>query len=172
MRCEGCHRRCEGFAGSGCRYVPDRPHASATILMDDLQVTQLLVIPARELSWTAARAGGPGGQNVNKVASKVDLRFPIDASEALDAFTKSRLKRLARHRLDAAGTLRITSQKTRDQGRNLEDARLKLAELIRKALERPTPRKKTRPSRGAVERRLKEKRQNSERKGSRSAKWD
>lgn len=133
-------------------------------MSDDLTIDGKVRIPAAELSWKAVRSGGPGGQNVNKVASKVDLRFDLPASTALGSAVKARLRRLARNRLDAEGRLVVTSQATRDQARNLEDARRKLAELIREALRPPKRRKKTRPSRAAKERRLKEKKKRKERK--------
>lgn len=133
-------------------------------MSDDLRVSSRVVIPARELSWTAVRSGGPGGQNVNKVASKVELRFALATSGALTDSVKARVRALAGHRVDTNGELLITSQKTRDQSRNLEDAREKLRELIARALEVPKPRRATRPSRGSVERRLKEKKVQSSKK--------
>jgi ribosome-associated protein len=123
-----------------------------------------LSLPASELSWTAARSSGPGGQNVNKVSSKVELHFDFEHSTVLDLPTKARLRALGASHLDAAGRLRITSQATRDQSRNLDDARSKLADLVRRALERPRPRKKTKPSRGAKERRLQTKKKVGEKK--------
>jgi ribosome-associated protein len=114
-----------------------------------------LVIPASELSWRAVRASGAGGQNVNKVASKVELRFALSASATLDAGSKARLA--ARARLDAGGALIVVSQKTRDQSRNLADARERLRSMILAALVPPKPRHATRPSRGAKARRLAEK---------------
>jgi len=114
-------------------------------------------IPEADLTWTAVRASGPGGQNVNKVASKVELRFDLAHTRALNAAAKIRLRQLARTRLDAAGRVVVVSQKTRDQARNLEDARRKLADLVARALVPPTPRRPTRPTRSAHERRLGEK---------------
>src|SRR5688500_114787 len=99
--------------------------------MDDLEVQPGIVIPARELTWSAARASGPGGQNVNKVSSKVDLRFDLRGTESLASDVKARLRAKAgTSRLDADGRVVIVSQVTRDQHRNLEDARERLAGLI------------------------------------------
>ncbi len=140
--------------------------------MDDLRIDRKVVIPAGDLSWTAVRSSGPGGQNVNKVASKVDLRFDLEGSTALGPQAKERLRRLASTRIDKDGRLLVTSQATRDQARNLEDAREKLAELVRRALVVPKKRKPTKPSKGAKERRLKEKRVRAEKKEGRRGSWE
>lgn len=140
--------------------------------MDDLRVSSRVTLPASDLSWTASRSGGPGGQNVNKVATKVDLRFDLEGTEALTDTQKARLRRLARNQLDADGRVMVTSSATRDQHRNLEDAREKLATLVRRSLTPPKKRKKTKPSRRAKERRLKEKKQRAETKLARKpVKW-
>ena len=135
--------------------------------MADLSITPQLTIPAALLRWTAARASGPGGQHVNRTASKVDLRFDLEASEQLSPEVKERLRRLAGVRLDAAGCVVVTAQANREQGRNLELAREKLAALIRQALVRPTPRRATRPSRGQKRRRLEDKRRRAQVKADR-----
>ncbi len=128
---------------------------------EPLIVSAAVQVPPGDLTWTAARSSGPGGQNVNKVASKVELRFDLPGTRVLDEATKARLRALAGARLDADGWVLIISQLTRDQSRNLEDARDKLRTLILRALERPTPRRPTRPSRAAKERRVADKRQRS-----------
>jgi len=128
---------------------------------------ETLVIPADELSWTAVRSAGPGGQNVNKVASKVDLRFDLEGSRALTDAVKQRLRRIAAARLDAEGRIAIVSQSARTQTRNLELARERLVELVRAALIPPKPRRKTRPSKASKRRRIADKRQRSETKAGR-----
>lgn len=132
--------------------------------MDDLRVNDRVTIPARDLSWSAARSSGPGGQNVNKVASKVDLRFDLRGTDALIGPVKARLRALTKNQLDKDGRLIVTSQATRDQSRNLEDARDKLAALVRQALVRPKARRKTKPSKRAKQRRLNAKKQQSDKK--------
>ena len=138
--------------------------------MANLLVQPGIVVPERELAWTAVRASGPGGQNVNKVSSKVELRFDFEASAALPAAVKARLRALAEHRLDAEGRILITSQVTRNQPQNLTDARQRLAELIAKALVAPKRRRPTRPSRAAKRARVNDKRVQSKKKQSRARK--
>jgi ribosome-associated protein len=140
--------------------------------MTPLRINERVTLPAVDLSWTAVRASGPGGQNVNKVASKVELRFDLAGTSALDALTKERLRSIAASRLAADGFLVITSQKTRDQAKNLDDAREKLSELVVRALHRPKVRRPTRPSRGMVRARLEDKRRQGEKKASRKVRPD
>lgn len=138
--------------------------------MDDLLVQgerTSVLIPARALSWTASRASGPGGQNVNKVSSKVELCLDLEAAVSLSEAAKTRLRALAAGAFDASGRLRVVSQVTRDQSRNLIDARNKLADLIARALVVPKRRKATKPTRGSQERRLQAKREGSEKKRAR-----
>jgi ribosome-associated protein len=136
--------------------------------MEDLEIRPGVVIPARDLAFHAVRASGPGGQNVNKVSSKVDLRFDLRGTNALDPEVKARLRiKVGASKIDAEGRVVIVSQQTRDQKRNLEHARERLAQLVREALIKPRPRKKTQPSRGAKERRLGEKKARGETKRAR-----
>jgi ribosome-associated protein len=132
--------------------------------MEALRINDRLVIPAPLLAFTAVRASGAGGQNVNKVASKVELHFDLWACGELSGVVKARLAASCKHRFEADGRLRIVSQLTRDQGRNLDDAREKLAELIRAALTVPKPRRPTKPTRGSKVRRVDAKRHDSRKK--------
>ena len=136
--------------------------------MEDLIVSSSLVIPERELTWVAVRSSGPGGQNVNKVSSKVELRFDFEESDTLTPSVKTRLRALAQHRLDGEGRILIVSQVTRNQPQNLEDARARLADLIGKALIVPKRRRATKPSRAAKLKRVTNKRKNSQKKQSRA----
>ncbi|WP_428262012.1 alternative ribosome rescue aminoacyl-tRNA hydrolase ArfB [Haliangium sp.] len=135
--------------------------------MRDVFVSERLIIPAAELSLSFSRSGGPGGQNVNKVASKVEVRWRPEDSAVLAERDRDLLLRRLGHRLTGAGELIVTSTHTRDQSRNREDALAKLAALIRDALRPPKPRRPTRPSRGARERRLADKRHRATRKQTR-----
>src|SRR5439155_13793007 len=129
----------------------------ARAVSDPLFVSPSLTIPADELRWTSVRSSGPGGQNVNKVSSKVELRFDFEHSRVLTGETKARLRAMAASRLDADGMLLVVSQATRDRQRNLDDARAKLGEIVFLACQRPKRRKPTRPSFGATQTRLQEK---------------
>ncbi len=137
-----------------------------------LEIDPRVTLPAHELTWTAVRAGGPGGQNVNKVASKVELRFDLAGTRALAPDVKARLRKLAAGRLDAEGRILLTSQRTRDQAKNLADARDKLAELVRRALFVPKARRATKPTRGSQERRLEGKRRDARVKAGRGKTGD
>jgi ribosome-associated protein len=137
-----------------------------------LRVTSEIAIDEAALDEQFVRATGPGGQNVNKVSTAVQLRFNVDASPALTQDVRARLVKLAGKRVNAAGELIIVAQRHRTQSQNRADARERLAALIRSALEPPRPRKKTRPSAAAKRRRLESKRQRGEIKRARSGKLD
>ena len=122
--------------------------------MRAIVVSETVRVPASAITVRASRASGPGGQHVNKVATKVDLRVDLDAIEGVSDAARRRLRGLAAGRLDGDGRLVVTSQIARAQSRNLEDARAKLRALITSALIRPRARRATRPSRTSRERRL------------------
>jgi ribosome-associated protein len=128
----------------------------------DLVVTPRLTIPAGELAISFARSGGPGGQNVNKVSSKVDLRWNPTTSTVLSDADRALLVERLRSRLTGDGTLIVTSTLTRDQLKNRADAMSKLALIIRAALHRDKPRRPTKPSKGAKRRRVADKRHHAE----------
>ena len=122
--------------------------------MEAIDVTGAVRVPGWALTVRAVRASGPGGQNVNKVATKSDLRVDLGAIEGLSPDARERLAALARHRLDADGRLVVTSQATRDQSRNVDDARDKVRRLVSAALVVPRRRRPSRPTGMAIERRL------------------
>lgn len=135
-----------------------------------LDVTESVRIPDHELKWSFVRAGGPGGQNVNKVASKAVLRWCAGATSAdIPPAAMARMRTRFPSRFTAEGNVLIQSQQYRDQERNREDCLAKLAEMIRESLVEPRPRKATRPTKGSQRRRLADKRHRSERKRRRRA---
>lgn len=136
-------------------------------MADPISVSAQVRIPGDAIRFRAVRAGGPGGQNVNKVASKVELRIDLDRIEGLPEDALARLREAQRNRLDAEGLWIVVSDLTRDQLKNLEDAREKAAAAIRRALVRPKARTATRPTRASKERRLEAKKRASERKRNR-----
>lgn len=133
----------------------------------DLVVSERITIPASDLSWSASRAGGPGGQHVNKTSTKIDLRFDLPGTTALSPSVKARLRDLVAGKLDAEGRVVVTSSGSRSQTANLEEARARLANFIRSALVVPKRRRATRPTLGSKRRRLDAKRQASEKKAGR-----
>jgi ribosome-associated protein len=132
-----------------------------------LVVNESITIPDAEFDWSYARSSGPGGQNVNKVASKAVLRWNVRASPSLPAHVKDRLCALNRRRVTTTGDLILTAQRYRDQERNRQDCLDKLAELVRAAAALPKARRATRPTRGSKVRRLADKRHRSDVKAGR-----
>ena len=133
-----------------------------------IEITPRIAIDEAELEERFFRAGGPGGQNVNKVSTAVQLRFDIRNSPSLPEHVRERAERLAGSRLTNEGVIVITAQRFRTQERNREDAIARLVELIGKAAEAPPIRRATKPTRASKERRLKAKKGRSEVKKMRS----
>ena len=117
-----------------------------------------------ELHFSATRAGGPGGQHVNRSATRIELVWSVAESRSLAPDVRDLLRERLSHRLDATGTIRIVAADTRSQYRNRRIALDRLKALVREALDIPRPRKATRPTRASIERRLAEKQHRSERK--------
>jgi ribosome-associated protein len=132
-----------------------------------MRITKSLTIPDRDLTEKFIHASGPGGQNVNKVATAVQLRFDLQGSEALSESVKRRLRQLAPNQVTSDGELVIESSQYRSQAKNRDAARDKLIGLIREALRPPKKRKRTRPSRASRERRLQKKHRHAQKKARR-----
>ncbi len=129
-----------------------------------IQVTDNIAIDEREIEESFVRASGPGGQNVNKLATAVQLRFDVRHSPSLPEPVRSRLERLAGRRLTQEGVLIITAQRHRTQERNRQDALDRLVELVRRATIPPVPRHRTKPTLASRQRRLEAKARRSETK--------
>jgi ribosome-associated protein len=133
-----------------------------------LRINAQIAIPRSELRFTFVRSSGPGGQNVNKVASKAVLRWSVRNSASIPDPVRSRLMTRAARQINDRGELLLTSQRYRDQGRNIDDCLEKLRNLILAAAKVPRRRKKTRPTKASKEKRLDTKRATAEKKRRRS----
>lgn len=122
-----------------------------------LIVTPNLTIPRHELTFRASRAGGPGGQHVNTSSTRVEVLWNVATSRVIDENQRQRIQEKLASRIDAEGNVRVVGSAFRSQARNRNDAEARLASLVRRALMVPKARKKTRPSRTAVENRLRTK---------------
>ncbi len=140
--------------------------------MNDVKVGRALTIPSSEIQLTFSPSGGPGGQHANKVATRVELTWNVDASAVLGPRQRARLKRKLARRIDAGGTLRLASDRFRSQLRNREDALQRLAFLVAEALKPEKKRVPTAPTAAARERRLREKKRRSETKRARRVSLD
>lgn len=134
-----------------------------------IQITSELSLDEDELQWDFVRASGPGGQNVNKVATAVQLRFDLQNSDALPEAVRARLPTLTGVRITSKGVLIIEAKRFRSQEQNRKDALERLVELIRTAAEPPKPRLKTRPSSASKKRRLEDKHRQSDKKRDRKS---
>jgi ribosome-associated protein len=138
-----------------------------------LIVSEQIEIPDEEFEWKFVRSSGPGGQNVNKVSSAVQLRFLLPRNTSLPGAVRGRLRRLAGRKLVDDGSILIAARSERSQEQNRRAALERLAELIRAALIEPKIRKKTRPTRASTERRIESKKRRAGTKRSRTSRsWD
>lgn len=137
--------------------------------VEPLRINSRIVIPPSELRFSFVRSSGPGGQNVNKVNTKAQLRWSVVRSESLPADVRVRLLARFARRINDRGELVLTSQRYRDQGRNIADCLAKLREMLSSVATPPKRRKKTRPPRSANESRLRDKREKTEKKRRRAS---
>ena len=141
-----------------------------------MNIQEGLEIPDAELEFVASRSGGPGGQNVNKVSTRVTLRFDVERSASLEPTQRERIRRKLASRISKEGILQVSSQRTRSQDLNREDVVARFAELLRDALREEKARVRTKATRTSKEERLREKRKRTAVKQTRSIKgsraWD
>ena len=163
------------MVGDACIRRQDRVRLDDPGIAGDhsvLVITTTIVIPETEWTWEYARSGGPGGQNVNKVASKATLRWAIEASPTVPIDVKFRLRTAHPAHVTLEGEFLVTSQKYRDQERNRDECLQKLTAMLRRAANPPTPRKATKPSKSAKRRRLADKKHQANRKSERRGPGD
>ena len=138
-----------------------------------LHINPNIAIPDEEFEWKFIRSSGPGGQNVNKVASAVQLRFLLPLNTSLPVAARNRLRRIAGQKINDDGTILISARSERSQEQNKRDALERLAELVRAALVEPKIRKKTRPTKASKERRIDtKKRRGSTKQGRGTQSWE
>ncbi len=131
-----------------------------------------IAIPDSEIRFVASRSGGPGGQNVNKVSSRITLLFDVAGSPSLDDAQKAKIAARLAARISREGVLQVSSQRHREQGMNRAASLERFAELLRAALTDAPPRKRTRVPKGAKKRRVEEKKKRGEIKAARSGRFD
>ncbi|NUQ65050.1 MAG: aminoacyl-tRNA hydrolase [Pirellulales bacterium] len=136
-----------------------------------LNINSRIQVPLSELHFTFSRSSGPGGQNVNKVNTKATLRWPVVGSPSLPDDVRERFLSRFRNRITSEGDLVMASQRFRDAGRNAGDCVEKLRQMLTAVASPPKPRKRTKPSRASIRRRLADKRKQSEKKHSRGGEW-
>jgi len=132
-----------------------------------LKINEYLQIPLRELEFTYVRSSGPGGQNVNKTATKAEMRWDINATSAIYGIVRDRFLEQNKGKISGEGYFVLKSDKFRDQARNTSDCLEKLKKLLETAFKIPKKRKPTKPTRASVERRIGSKKKNSDKKSSR-----
>lgn len=132
-----------------------------------LTINDKVTLLGSDMEWTAVKSSGPGGQNVNKVNSKVELTFDFEDTVAITDKVRDRLREIAKGSLDAEGRILIKSEKTRDQAKNLSDAREKLKEMVLKALVVPKVRKATKVPKAAKKKRVETKKKVAKKKAAR-----
>jgi len=133
-----------------------------------LSISQHIIIPEEDLCESFIRSSGPGGQHVNKTSTAVQLRYDISRADYLSEAAKTRLRRLAGSRMNVDGVLLIDASSYRSRERNRQEARQRLATLLRRALEKPKPRQRTQPTMASIRNRLEEKKRRSMLKRQRS----
>jgi len=137
-----------------------------------LTVNDKIAVPKDEFVFSYARSSGPGGQNVNKLNTKVTMHWDVTSTSSLPEDVRERFCKKYRRRISKEGELVLYSQRFRDQARNVDDCLSKLREFILEVAEPPKPRKPTKPTRGSIRRRLDNKRKKGDKKQSRGQNWE